>query len=128
MASRHNSILPYRPLGSNQETQDFTHQYLARVETPVVTNVERREDASKRKLDRFIDPALIMLMLVSYPDQDNIESTATYISIDIELWQNDRYTSAFPLYSPSWDRSCGYRRRAAGFVEAFVLPLSRRLR
>jgi hypothetical protein len=78
MASRHNSILPYRPLGSNQETQDFTHQYLARVETPVVTNMERREDASKRKLDRFIDPALIMLMLVSYPDQDNIQSTSNY--------------------------------------------------
>jgi hypothetical protein len=38
------------------------------------------------------------LLLVNYPDQENIESTATYMSIDIELWQNDRYTSAFPLY------------------------------
>lgn len=47
---------------------------------------KRKEDALRRKLDRYVAPVMMMLMLISYLDRGNIGFAATQgMTVDIGL-------------------------------------------
>lgn len=64
---------------SSDEKIDLDHQDLATEQGPALADLERqrKEKALVRKLDCFIAPVLMLLMLVSYLDRGNIGFAAT---------------------------------------------------
>jgi hypothetical protein len=76
MTATHNA--PPHPLSeSDEKTDHIEREYLSQDETPEVINATRKEDALRRKLDRFVAPVMMMLMLISYLDRGNIGFAAT---------------------------------------------------
>lgn len=71
---------------SEEKTNEFHRDYLAQDETPEAIEAKKKEDALRRKLDRFVAPVMMMLMLISYLDRGNIGFAATQgMTADIKL-------------------------------------------
>jgi hypothetical protein len=74
------------PSGSDEKTDHAQREYLERDETPGAIDAKKKEDALRRKLDYFVAPVMMMLMLISYLDRGNIGFAATQgMTIDIKL-------------------------------------------
>ena len=72
--------------GSEGKTGEIQREYLAQDETPEAIEAKKKEDALRRKLDRFVAPVMMMLMLISYLDRGNIGFAATQgMTTDIKL-------------------------------------------
>lgn len=71
---------------SNEKTGEVYREYLTQDETPETIEERKKEDALRRKLDRFVAPVMMMLMLISYLDRGNIGFAATQgMTRDIKL-------------------------------------------
>lgn len=60
-----------------KEEQAVTREYLQQDETPDVIEAKKREAALVRKLDCYVAPVMMLLMLISYLDRGNIGFAAT---------------------------------------------------
>jgi hypothetical protein len=70
----------------DEKTDRLQQEVLAQDEAPDIIEAVRKEDALRRKLDRFVAPVMMMLMLISYLDRGNIGFAATQgMSTDIGL-------------------------------------------
>lgn len=73
-------------LGEKSEDADVHREYLAQDESPEAVALKKREDALRRKLDCYVAPVMMMLMLISYLDRGNIGFAATQgMTTDIGL-------------------------------------------
>lgn len=65
--------------GSSVEKMEQMHQqeYFSQDDNPIDIEAKKKEDALRRKLDRFVAPVMMMLMLISYLDRGNIGFAAT---------------------------------------------------
>lgn len=71
---------------SDEKTDHVQREYLAQDETPEAIEAKKKEDALRRKLDRYVAPVMMMLMLISYLDRGNIGFAATQgMTDDINL-------------------------------------------
>ena len=62
---------------SDEKKEEVHHEYLAQDETPEAIEAKKKEDALRRKLDCYVAPVMMMLMLISYLDRGNIGFAAT---------------------------------------------------
>jgi hypothetical protein len=86
MASTLDSKPPLVPSESDEKTENIQSDYLAQDETPEAIEAKKKEDALRRKLDRYVAPVMMMLMLISYLDRGNIGFAATQgMTTDINL-------------------------------------------
>jgi hypothetical protein len=60
-----------------EKDQSITQEYLQQDELPDVISARKKEAALVRKLDRFVAPVMMLLMLISYLDRGNIGFAAT---------------------------------------------------
>jgi len=60
-----------------EKDEPVTHEYLHQDEPPDVVASRKKEAALVRKLDCFVAPVMMMLMLISYLDRGNIGFAAT---------------------------------------------------
>ena len=66
------------PAPSEDEKRTEIHrEYLAQDESPAAIEAKKKEDALRRKLDCYVAPVMMMLMLISYLDRGNIGFAAT---------------------------------------------------
>ena len=71
---------------TDEKHEQVQREYLAQDETPEINENKKKEDALRRKLDCFVAPVMMMLMLVSYLDRGNIGFAATQgMTTDIGL-------------------------------------------
>jgi hypothetical protein len=71
---------------TDEKHEQVQREYLAQDESPETLENKRREDALRRKLDCFVAPVMMMLMLISYLDRGNIGFAATQgMTTDIGL-------------------------------------------
>jgi hypothetical protein len=74
------------PSESDEKTEHVQPDYLVQDETPGAIEAKKKEDALRRKLDRYVAPVMMMLMLISYLDRGNIGFAATQgMTTDINL-------------------------------------------
>lgn len=59
------------------KSEEVHREYLAQDESPEALALKKREDALRRKLDCYVAPVVMMLMLISYLDRGNIGFAAT---------------------------------------------------
>ena len=77
---------PLPPSDTDEKTDEVQREYLSQDETPEAIEEKKKEDALRRKLDRFVAPVMMMLMLISYLDRGNIGFAATQgMTADIHL-------------------------------------------
>lgn len=82
----HESKTPLPTSESDEKALGVQREYLAQDETPEAIDAKKKEDALRRKLDRFVAPVMMMLMLISYLDRGNIGFAATQgMTRDIHL-------------------------------------------
>lgn len=82
----HEAKSPTSISGSHEKTAEIHREYLAQDETPETIQAKKKEDALRRKLDRYVAPVMMMLMLISYLDRGNIGFAATQgMTMDIKL-------------------------------------------
>ena len=62
---------------SDEKDQQITREYLTQDETPSDIVAKKAEAALVRKLDCFVAPVMMILMLISYLDRGNIGFAAT---------------------------------------------------
>jgi hypothetical protein len=65
------------PTLSTEKQQQITREYLQQDETPESIEERKKEVALVRKLDCFVAPVMMLLMLISYLDRGNIGFAAT---------------------------------------------------
>ena len=71
---------------TDEKHEQVQREYLTQDETPEIIENKKEEDALRRKLDCFVAPVMMMLMLISYLDRGNIGFTATQgMTTDIGL-------------------------------------------
>jgi len=71
---------------TDEKHEQVQREYLAQDETPEIIENKKKEDALRRKLDCFVAPVMMMLMLISYLDRGNIGFAATQgMTTDIGL-------------------------------------------
>jgi hypothetical protein len=71
---------------NDEKNEHAQREYLAEDETPEILENKKKEDALRRKLDRYVAPVMMMLMLISYFDRGNIGFAATQgMTTDIKL-------------------------------------------
>ncbi|KAF2010793.1 retrograde regulation protein 2 [Aaosphaeria arxii CBS 175.79] len=71
---------------SEKKQEQITNEYLQQDEPPATIASKQAEDKLRRKLDRFIAPVMMLLMLISYLDRGNIGFAATQgMTQDIKL-------------------------------------------
>jgi hypothetical protein len=86
MASTLDTKPPLALSESDEKTEYVQPDYLAQDETPDAIETKKKEDALRRKLDRYVAPVMMMLMLISYLDRGNIGFAATQgMTTDINL-------------------------------------------
>ncbi|KAF2027321.1 MFS general substrate transporter [Setomelanomma holmii] len=84
---------------SDVKASGVQREYLAQDETPEAIESKKKEDALRRKLDRFVAPVMMMLMLISYLDRGNIGFAATQgMTTDIKLKGNELNTAVSVFY------------------------------
>jgi hypothetical protein len=71
---------------TDEKHEQVQREYLAQDESPDTIENKKKEDALRRKLDCFVAPVMMMLMLISYLDRGNIGFAATQgMTTDIKL-------------------------------------------
>jgi hypothetical protein len=71
---------------TDEKHEQVQREYLAQDESPEIVENKKKEDALRRKLDCFVAPVMMMLMLISYLDRGNIGFAATQgMATDIGL-------------------------------------------
>jgi hypothetical protein len=71
---------------TDEKHEQVQREYLAQDESPDTIENKKREDALRRKLDCFVAPVMMILMLISYLDRGNIGFAATQgMTTDIKL-------------------------------------------
>lgn len=84
MATEHKA--EFLPDVMAEKSEKVQREYLAQDESPEAVALKKREDALRRKLDRYVAPVMMMLMLISYLDRGNIGFAATQgMTVDIGL-------------------------------------------
>ena len=73
--------------GPDEKMEQMHHrEYLAGGDNVIDVDQEKKEAALRRKLDLFVAPVMMMLMLISYLDRGNIGFAATQgMTKDIHL-------------------------------------------
>lgn len=69
------STLP--PNSDDEKIGQVHREFLAQDESPGLIEAKKKEHALRRKLDCFVAPVMMMLMLISYLDRGNIGFAAT---------------------------------------------------
>jgi hypothetical protein len=70
----------------SQKVEHVQREFLEQDETPEALDAKKKEDALRRKLDRYVAPVMMILMLISYLDRGNIGFAATQgMTTDINL-------------------------------------------
>jgi hypothetical protein len=86
MASTHDSKVPSPPFESDEKADHVQRECIDQDETPEAIVSKMEENALRRKLDRYVAPVMMMLMLISYLDRGNIGFAATQgMTTDIHL-------------------------------------------
>jgi hypothetical protein len=86
MASTPDSKTPSPPFESDEKADHVQRECIEQDETPEAIIAKKKEDALRRKLDRYVAPVMMMLMLISYLDRGNIGFAATQgMTTDIHL-------------------------------------------
>jgi hypothetical protein len=81
---------------SDEKDQQITREYLERDESPEDVEAKKKEAALVRKLDCYVAPVMMILMLISYLDRGNIGFAATQgMTKDIGLKGSQLNVSAF---------------------------------
>jgi hypothetical protein len=71
---------------TDEKERQVHREYLNQDESPVDVEAHKKEAALVRKLDTFIAPVMMLLMLISYLDRGNIGFAATQgMTEDINL-------------------------------------------
>jgi hypothetical protein len=71
---------------TDEKHEQVQREYLTQDENPDVIANTKKEDALRRKLDCYVAPVMMMLMLISYLDRGNIGFAATQgMTTDIGL-------------------------------------------
>jgi len=84
---------------TDEKAVHTTREYLQQDETPESIEAKKKEAALVRKLDRFIAPVMMMLMLISYLDRGNIGFAATQgMTEDIGLKGSQLNVSPFAQF------------------------------
>ncbi|OAG11635.1 retrograde regulation protein 2 [Paraphaeosphaeria sporulosa] len=86
-------------LADDEKEKRVHHEYLAQDESPADIQARKKEAALVRKLDTFIAPVMMLLMLISYLDRGNIGFAATQgMTEDINLKGTELNTAVSVFY------------------------------
>ncbi|KAF2186214.1 high-affinity nicotinic acid transporter-like protein [Zopfia rhizophila CBS 207.26] len=84
---------------SDEKNEQITREYLNQDESPDSIELKKKEAALVRKLDCFVAPVMMLLMLISYLDRGNIGFAATQgMTKDINLRVSQLNTSVSVFY------------------------------
>jgi len=84
---------------TDEKHEQVQREYFAQDETPEIIENKKKEDALRRKLDCFVAPVMMMLMLISYLDRGNIGFAATQgMTTDIGLKGSELNTAVSVFY------------------------------
>jgi len=84
---------------TDEKHEQVQREYLAQDETLEIIENKKKEDALRRKLDCFVAPVMMMLMLISYLDRGNIGFAATQgMTTDIGLKGSELNTAVSVFY------------------------------
>ncbi|KAF1833661.1 MFS general substrate transporter [Decorospora gaudefroyi] len=84
---------------TDEKHEQVQQEYLAVDESPETIENRKKEDALRRKLDCFVAPVMMMLMLISYLDRGNIGFAATQgMTDDIGLKGSELNTAVSVFY------------------------------
>lgn len=82
---------------TDEKEKHMHREYLAQDESPIDMEARKEEAALVRKLDTFIAPVMMLLMLISYLDRGNIGFAATQgMTEDINLKGTELNVSETP--------------------------------
>ncbi|KAF1848897.1 high-affinity nicotinic acid transporter-like protein [Cucurbitaria berberidis CBS 394.84] len=92
------AILP--PTESGEKMEQLHHsEYLSQDDIGLNIDAKKKEDALRRKLDRYVAPVMMILMLISYLDRGNIGFAATQgMTKDIKLKGSELNTAVSVFY------------------------------
>ncbi|KAL1792638.1 hypothetical protein ACET3X_009145 [Alternaria dauci] len=83
----------------NEKHEEVQREYLEQNEVVETVENNKKEDALRRKLDCFVAPVMMMLMLISYLDRGNIGFAATQgMTTDIGLKGSELNTAVSVFY------------------------------
>ncbi|CAN9401774.1 unnamed protein product [Alternaria alternata] len=84
---------------TDEKHEEVQREYLEQDESAETIENEKKEDALRRKLDCFVAPVMMMLMLISYLDRGNIGFAATQgMTTDIGLKGSELNTAVSVFY------------------------------
>ncbi|CAN9265466.1 unnamed protein product [Alternaria alternata] len=84
---------------TDEKHEEVQREYLEQDESAEAIENKKREDALRRKLDCFVAPVMMMLMLISYLDRGNIGFAATQgMTTDIGLKGSELNTAVSVFY------------------------------
>lgn len=84
---------------SDEKSANVQREHLPCDEDPEALELKKREEALRRKLDCYVAPVMMMLMLISYLDRGNIGFAATQgMTKDIELKGSELNTAVSVFY------------------------------
>ncbi|EAT86778.2 hypothetical protein SNOG_05714 [Parastagonospora nodorum SN15] len=87
------------PSDSDEKAEHIQREVLTQDESPNTIGAKKKEDALRRKLDRYVAPVMMMLMLISYLDRGNIGFAATQgMTTDIKLKGSQLNTAVSVFY------------------------------
>ncbi|KAH6423678.1 hypothetical protein HBI59_221420 [Parastagonospora nodorum] len=87
------------PSDSDEKAEHTQREVLTQDESPNTIGAKKKEDALRRKLDRYVAPVMMMLMLISYLDRGNIGFAATQgMTTDIKLKGSQLNTAVSVFY------------------------------
>ncbi|KAF2201191.1 high-affinity nicotinic acid transporter-like protein [Delitschia confertaspora ATCC 74209] len=90
---------PTRSTAIDEKNHQIAREYLAHNETPEQFELKKKEAALVRKLDLFVAPVMMLLMLISYLDRGNIGFAATQgMTKDIHLKPTQLNTAVSVFY------------------------------
>ncbi|KAB2103187.1 putative transporter [Alternaria gaisen] len=84
---------------TDEKHEEVQREYLEQDESAEMIENKKKEDALRRKLDCFVAPVMMMLMLISYLDRGNIGFAATQgMTTDIGLKGSELNTAVSVFY------------------------------
>ncbi|KAH8712127.1 major facilitator superfamily domain-containing protein [Phaeosphaeriaceae sp. PMI808] len=107
---------PIIPSELAEKASQGDREHLSQDELPGIINAKEKEAALRRKLDRFVAPVMMMLMLISYLDRGNIGFAATQAEFPTSLLvKRLQFNRVIPTVTASWGLVC----LCTGFVQNF---------
>jgi len=86
MSDTTDSKTAFPPSNIDEKAAHIQREVLTQDEPPNTIAAKQKEDALRRKLDRYVAPVMMMLMLISHLDRGNIGFAATQgMTTDIKL-------------------------------------------